>query len=86
MTLEGEQRLTFDLLHPSNGTGPGSPLPLSLGVSDGDGGKVDPAAPLGGPSPGVFVDGDIVEGPDPISVAFGHGDAARTHNLGRLDA
>lgn len=80
--LGDDRRLTFDVLYPALGSKPRSGLPLSLGVPDGYGGKVEPGAPLGGPRSGVFVAGDVVEGLDQISVAFGHGAlaATRAHN------
>jgi len=87
--LQDGRRLVFDVIYPALGSNPRSALPLALGVPDGAAGKVEPGAPLGGPRPGVFVAGDVVEGLDQISVAFGHGAlaATRAHNyLRRLDA
>jgi thioredoxin reductase (NADPH) len=87
--LQDGRRLTFDVLYPALGSKPRSVLPLSLGVPDGVAGKVEAGAPLGGPRPGIFVAGDVVEGLDQISVAFGHGAlaATRAHNYLRgLDA
>lgn len=74
--------LRFDVIYPALGSRPRNEIAAMLGIAPGEDGCAPADAPLTTEVPGLFVAGDLVEGLDQISVAFGQGAVAatRAHN------